>query len=82
MPWHPRLGLVLSGGGSRGLAQIGVLRALEEAGIRPDFIVGTRITSYNVCYTKLLRWTADVTYFALIGKAVQAAVNADTSVLV
>ncbi len=45
MPWHPRLGLVLSGGGSRGLAQIGVLRALEEAGIRPDFIVGTSVGS-------------------------------------
>jgi NTE family protein len=44
-PWRPRLGLVLSGGGARGLAQIGVLRALEEAGIRPDFIVGTSIGS-------------------------------------
>ncbi|MBE0642944.1 MAG: patatin-like phospholipase family protein [Bacteroidetes bacterium] len=44
-PWHPRLGLVLSGGGARGLAQVGVLRALEEAGIRPDFIVGTSIGS-------------------------------------
>jgi predicted acylesterase/phospholipase RssA len=33
--------LVLSGGGSRGLAQIGVLKALEEARIRPDLVVGT-----------------------------------------
>ena len=33
--------LVLSGGGARGLAQIGVLKALDEAGIKPDLIVAT-----------------------------------------
>ena len=33
--------LVLGGGGLRGFAHIGVLRALEEAGIRPDIVVGT-----------------------------------------
>ena len=32
---------MLSGGGSRGLAQIGTLKALEKGGIRPDLIVGT-----------------------------------------
>lgn len=36
-----RLGLVLSGGGSRGLVHVGVLRALAEAGIRPDCAAGT-----------------------------------------
>lgn len=36
-----RLGLVLSGGGARGLAHIGVLRALEEMGVRPDYITAT-----------------------------------------
>lgn len=36
-----RFALVLSGGGSRGLAQIGVLKALDEAHLRPDLIVGT-----------------------------------------
>jgi len=35
-----KLGLVLSGGGARGLAHIGVLKALEESGIRPDIITG------------------------------------------
>ena len=35
------IALVLSGGGARGLAQIGVLKALDEAGIRPDLIVAT-----------------------------------------
>ncbi len=38
---RPRLGLILSGGGARGLAHIGVLRAMEDAGIRPDLIAGT-----------------------------------------
>jgi NTE family protein len=32
---------VLAGGGARGLAHIGVIRALERAGIRPDYVVGT-----------------------------------------
>lgn len=36
-----RVGLVLSGGGSRGFAQIGVLRVLEEAGIPIHAVVGT-----------------------------------------
>lgn len=39
----PRLALVLGGGGLRGYAHIGVLQALEEAGIRPDIVVGTSI---------------------------------------
>lgn len=41
----PKVALVLSGGGARGLAQIGVLKALEEAGIFPDIIVGTSMGS-------------------------------------
>lgn len=39
--FKPRFGLVLSGGGAKGLAQIGVLKALDEAGLKPDLIVGT-----------------------------------------
>ncbi|HXI21937.1 MAG TPA: patatin-like phospholipase family protein, partial [Gemmatimonadales bacterium] len=35
------LGLVLSGGGAKGLAHIGVLRVLDSLGIRPDLVVGT-----------------------------------------
>jgi predicted acylesterase/phospholipase RssA len=35
------LALVLSGGGSRGLAQIGTIQALEQAGLKPDLIIGT-----------------------------------------
>ena len=40
-PDHPRVALVLGGGGLRGFAHLGVLRALEEAGIQPDIVVGT-----------------------------------------
>ena len=39
----PRLALVLSSGGGRGYAHVGVLKVLEEAGIRPDLIVGTSV---------------------------------------
>ena len=41
--YTPRIGLALSGGGLRGVAQIGVLTALEEARIEVDRIVGTSI---------------------------------------
>ncbi len=37
----PRLGLALGGGAARGFAHIGVIQVLEEAGIRPDLVVGT-----------------------------------------
>jgi NTE family protein len=40
---HPRVALVLSGGGARGFAHIGVLRAWEEAGLPLDLIVGTSV---------------------------------------
>lgn len=34
-------GLALSGGGTRGAAHVGVLKALEEAGLLPDAVAGT-----------------------------------------
>ncbi|MFL5492889.1 MAG: patatin-like phospholipase family protein [Gemmatimonadales bacterium] len=37
----PRTALVLSGGGAKGIAHIGVLRVLDSLGIRPDLVVGT-----------------------------------------
>ena len=36
-----KVGLVLSGGGAKGLAHIGALKVLEEAGVRIDYIGGT-----------------------------------------
>jgi NTE family protein len=42
---RPTTGLVLSGGGSHGMAHIGVLKVMEEAGLRPDIITGTSMGS-------------------------------------
>lgn len=43
---RPSIALVLSGGGFRGMAQIGVLKVLERHHIPIDYIVGTSIGSY------------------------------------
>ena len=37
----PKVGLVLSGGGAKGLAHIGAIKVIEEAGIKVDYIGGT-----------------------------------------
>jgi len=42
---RPRIGLVLSGGGAHGIAHIGVLKVMEEAGLRPDYITGVSMGS-------------------------------------
>jgi len=42
---EPKLVLVLSGGGARGAAHIGVLKVLEELHVAPDLIVGTSMGS-------------------------------------
>jgi NTE family protein len=39
----PRIGLALGSGSARGWAHVGVLRALEQAGIKPDLVCGTSI---------------------------------------
>jgi NTE family protein len=41
------LAFVLGGGGARGALQVGALRALLEAGIRPDLLVGTSVGAIN-----------------------------------
>ena len=53
---RPKVGLVLSGGGAKGIAHIGIIRALEEAGLAPDYITGTSMGSivgglYSIGYT-------------------------------
>ena len=40
---QPRVALVLGSGGPRGFAHIGVLKVLEEAGIKPDLVVGSSV---------------------------------------
>lgn len=42
-PKGPRVAVVLGGGGLKGFAHIGALRAIEEAGIRPTLYAGTSI---------------------------------------
>lgn len=43
MPARPKIGLALGGGGARGAAHVPVLRALEQEGIKFDYIAGTSI---------------------------------------
>ena len=42
-PRTPKIGLALGSGSARGWAHIGVLRALQDAGIRPDVVCGASI---------------------------------------
>ena len=37
----PRIGLALGGGAARGFAHVGVIAVLEEAGLKPSYVVGT-----------------------------------------
>jgi NTE family protein len=66
---RPCIGLVLSGGGACGLAHIGLLKVMEEAGLRPDFITGVSMGSiigglYSIGYNsdslekivKIINW--------------------------
>lgn len=53
---RPRVGLVLSGGGARGAAHVGVIRLIEEMHIPIDYVVGTSMGAivgalYAVGYT-------------------------------
>lgn len=45
LPAKPKIGLVLSGGGSRGFSHIGVLQVLDSLGINLDLVTGTSIGS-------------------------------------
>ncbi|MEM9563828.1 MAG: patatin-like phospholipase family protein [Actinomycetota bacterium] len=45
--WPEPLAFVLSGGGAYGAVQVGMLRALSEAGIKPDLIVGSSVGALN-----------------------------------
>ena len=42
-PHRPKIGLALGSGSARGWAHVGVIRALEQAGIKPDVVSGTSI---------------------------------------
>jgi NTE family protein len=77
---RPRLGLVLSGGGARGIAHIGVLKVMEEAGLKPDLIVGTSMGAiiggfYALGYTAadIERIVVSQNWTALLGDSVPRA---------
>lgn len=42
---RPTVGLVLSGGGAHGIAHLGVIKVMEESGLRPDYITGVSMGS-------------------------------------
>lgn len=45
--WPRPVAFVLSGGGAYGAVQVGMLRALAEAGIKPDLVVGSSVGALN-----------------------------------
>lgn len=74
---RPKVGLVLSGGGAKGAAHIGVLKYLEEAGIPIDYIAGTSMGSivggmYALGYTsdEILDIISEVDWDRLISNQV------------
>lgn len=58
-PPPQKLAFVLGGGGARGSLQVGALRALLEAGIRPHLMVGTSIGAVNVTYLAINGLTSE-----------------------
>lgn len=44
-PYIPKVALVLGGGGAKGFAHVGVIKALEDHGITPTLVVGTSVGS-------------------------------------
>jgi NTE family protein len=55
-PGRPKIGLTLSGGGAKGLAHIGILKALDSAGLQIDYVTGTSMGAvigslYSVGYS-------------------------------
>ena len=44
-PQRKKVAVVLSGGGAKGMAHIGVLKVLEKAGIPVDYVTGTSMGS-------------------------------------
>jgi NTE family protein len=54
-----QLAIVLGGGGSRGALQVGAMRALAEAGVKPDILVGTSIGASNAAFMAIRGFTTD-----------------------
>jgi len=81
-PKRPRIGLVLGGGGARGLAHIGVLRILQEEGIPIDVITGTSVGALigglyaaNVPIEKMERLAEDIGWEEITNLSAEAIVK-------
>ena len=64
-PRLPRIGLALGGGAARGFAHIGVIQVLEEAGIKPQLVVGTSAGSLVATLYAAGRTGAELSTLAL-----------------
>lgn len=71
----PCLAFALGGGGARGAFQIGALRALYEAGLRPDLLVGSSIGAVNAAAIAL--WGFDETGLYALELAYQKVAASD-----
>ncbi len=58
-PTPEKRAFVLGSGGARGALQVGALRALYEAGLRPDLLVGTSIGAANAAYLAVHGFTPE-----------------------
>ncbi len=67
------LAFVLGGGGARGAMQLGAMRALFEAGYKPDLLVGTSIGSANA--TGLALWGVNLDGIAALEQVYQSVVE-------
>jgi NTE family protein len=57
---RPRTAFVLSGGGSQGAQQVGMLKALAEHGVRPDLLVGASAGALNAAWVATRGWPSSV----------------------
>jgi NTE family protein len=69
---RPRIGLALGSGAARGWAHIGVLEALQEAGIEPDVVCGTSMGAFvGAAYvtgrlSELKSWASKLTWRGIV----------------
>jgi NTE family protein len=69
----PRIGIALGSGSARGWSHIGVLNALEDAGVSPDIVCGTSIGALvGAAYaagelSRLETWVTNLTWQAVVG---------------
>ncbi|MBE6342038.1 MAG: hypothetical protein E7065_01410 [Lentimicrobiaceae bacterium] len=74
---RPRVGVVLSGGGAKGFAHIGVLKVIEESGLPIDYIAGTSMGSivgglYSIGYSPetMIRLVKEQNWDAVMSDAI------------